>query len=358
MIRSEARRLPLWLALPIAVPLVGATLLLLLLLQPNVQLLNIVFVLPIMVSALLGGLEAGLMATFLCGGAVECFLPSLSTGEVGGHTQLIALLVTGVAVVFLVEGVDRSRRRIARDGALLGVTLASIGDAVIIADSDGRIAFLNAEAERLTCRTSAEALGRRLRTVIAMRDEEADEPAESLVDKVLRLGTVAGLANHSVLVAGDGREIPIDGSAAPVRERDGTVHGVVLVFRDTSDLRRADERTRHLASFLELSPDPVMEVDPSGELIFCNAAAFRALERLGMERRDYHCFLPSDLDAILERLDREHESTLRRELSFNDRVFAETIHVIPRLGVARIYAYDITELKEEREKEIARAEEE
>jgi hypothetical protein len=209
----------------------------------------------------------------------------------------------------------------------------------------------------LTHWTGSVALGRRLRGVFTIKDDETGKPMESPVDKVLCLGTVVGLPSQTVLVARDGREIPIDGSGAPVRERDGTAHGVVLVFRDMSERRRAEEGARHLASFPELSPEPVMEVNASGELTFCNAAVFRALEHLGMGRKDCHGFLPGDLKAILERLEGELESTLRREVSFSDRVFAETVHLIPKLGVARIYAHEVTKANEA-EEELARAKEE
>ena len=260
MTRGDLRKIPLWAALPLAAALVAATLALRMYLYTGDEPLLIVFVLPIMMSAFFGGLEAGLIATLLAGMAVDYFLltplHSLLIDRLEDHVQLFVLLATGVALTLLVEGLDRSRRRVGRERALLGATLGSIGDAVIAADKEGRITFLNAEAERLTGWARADALGRPLSAVFFIKNEKTGEPAESPVDKVLRLGTVVGIANHTVLVARDGREIPIDDSGAPVREEDGTIQGVVLVFRDFTERRAAEERASRLASFPELNPEP------------------------------------------------------------------------------------------------------
>jgi len=140
--------------------------------------------------------------------------------------------------------VSQSATVIEQQKQLLAVTLASIGDAVIVTNTQGRVTFINGEAERLTGWTATEAAGQPLDVVFRIVNEETRQSAESPVDRVLRLGTVVGLANHTVLIARDGRETPIDDSGAPIRQADGTVHGVVLVFRDFSDRRQAEEAIR------------------------------------------------------------------------------------------------------------------
>ncbi|MGA2253297.1 MAG: ATP-binding protein, partial [Thermoguttaceae bacterium] len=70
------------------------------------------------------------------------------------------------------------------------------------------------------------------------------QPAEDPVEKILRLGAVVGLANHTILIAKDGRETPIDDSGAPIRQRDGTVQGVVLVFRDFTEQKQAERELK------------------------------------------------------------------------------------------------------------------
>jgi PAS domain S-box-containing protein len=121
------------------------------------------------------------------------------------------------------------------------VTPQSIGDAVMVADPEGRIGFMNAVAEQLTGWTTQEAAGRLLDEVFVIVNEHSRAAVESPVAKVLRLGTVVGLANHTLLLRRDGTEIPIDDSGAPIRGANGRIEGVVLVFRDLSE-RHALER--------------------------------------------------------------------------------------------------------------------
>ena len=134
----------------------------------------------------------------------------------------------------------RAAAELLRQKDLLAVTLASIGDGVIVTDARGRVTFLNGEAERLTGWTSGEAEGHPLPAVFHIVNERTREPVEDPVEKVLRLGAVVGLANHTILLAKDGRETPIDDSGAPIRQGDGTVQGVVLVFRDFMAQKQAE----------------------------------------------------------------------------------------------------------------------
>jgi len=134
-----------------------------------------------------------------------------------------------------------------RQKELLATTLASIGDAVIATDSQGSVLFLNTEAERLTGWKGFEAADRPLAEVFRIVNEQTRQPAENPVEKVLRLGAVVGLANHTVLIARDGRETPIDDSAAPIRQPNGPLFGVVLVFRDFTERRRTEQAFRESA---------------------------------------------------------------------------------------------------------------
>ena len=119
-----------------------------------------------------------------------------------------------------------------RQKEILGITLSSIGDAVIITDLKGRVTFLNLVAEELTGWSASEAFERPCVEIFRIINEETRQPVESPVDNVLNSGAICGLANHTLLIRKDGSEVPIDDSGAPIREADGTVRGVVLVFRD------------------------------------------------------------------------------------------------------------------------------
>lgn len=124
------------------------------------------------------------------------------------------------------------------------VTLSSIGDGVIATDAEGRITFMNAVAETLTGWIAADAQSRPLSAVFHIVNEHTRLRAEDPVTRVFRDGVTVGLANHTILVAHDGRERPIDDSAAPIYDERGQIIGVVLVFRDGTERRRTEAALR------------------------------------------------------------------------------------------------------------------
>jgi PAS domain S-box-containing protein len=162
-------------------------------------------------------------------------------------TTIIGLglgLVLITMVVTLVARNQAARQRAAdvlhAERERFRTTLTSIGDAVVVTDAQGRITLLNPVAQALTG-WSGEALGQPLDTVFRIVNEATRETVENPVSKVIRLGTIVGLANHTVLIAKDGSELPIDDSGAPIRDARGRIVGVVLVFRDITE-RRGSER--------------------------------------------------------------------------------------------------------------------
>ncbi len=124
----------------------------------------------------------------------------------------------------------------------LRVTLASIGDAVIACDSEARVTYLNPVAEAVTGWKMQEALGRQIQSVLRLINEQTRQPCEDPVACVLREGRPVGLANRTVLLSKDGREVAIEDSAAPILDASGGIAGVVLVFHDVTEKRRAQER--------------------------------------------------------------------------------------------------------------------
>ena len=123
-------------------------------------------------------------------------------------------------------------------------TLRSIGDAVISTCAQGKVIFMNEVAEKLTGWPLSEAQGRDLDEIFNIVNEMTRSKPENPVAKVIRLGQVVGLANHTALIRRDGKELPIEDSGAPIRDKDGQVTGVVLVFHDISDKRRAEKAVR------------------------------------------------------------------------------------------------------------------
>ena len=127
------------------------------------------------------------------------------------------------------------------------VTLASIGDGVIATDQQGLVTFINSVAQGLTGWGETDALGTALSSVFNIVNEQSREPVENPVTRVLREGRTVGLANHTVLVAKSGTEVPIDDSGAPIPDSDGAISGVVLVFRDVSARKRIEYRQQFIA---------------------------------------------------------------------------------------------------------------
>ena len=127
---------------------------------------------------------------------------------------------------------------------LLRVTLSSIGDGVIATDRHGKVTFLNPVAQSLTGWTQTQAVGHDLEEVFRIVNEDSRAKVENPALRALKEGLTVGLANHTLLLAKDGTERPIDDSAAPIRTEAGDIVGVVLVFRDVSERRRAEKAQR------------------------------------------------------------------------------------------------------------------
>jgi PAS domain S-box-containing protein len=210
---------------------------------PNVPF--IAFFPAVMVSAWLGGMGPGLTTTLLCAAAsVSLWLPPVFplVSHVGHAVALAVFVVIGAIISGLNDVWRRASAAAVRAAEEFQVTIASIGDAVITTDDQGRVTLLNPVAEALTGWSGAEAIGQPVGEVLVLLDEASRRPVEHPVERVLRDSTAAGLANGTILLARDGREIPIDDSAAPIRTASGELVGVVIVFRDIT--RRRQSRLR------------------------------------------------------------------------------------------------------------------
>ena len=158
-------------------------------------------------------------------------------------------------------------------------TLASIGDGVVATDVSGRVSFMNTVAETLTGWKTDEANQKPIAEIFNIINETTRQKAENPVDKVLQLGTICSLANHTILIRKDDTEISIDDSGAPIKDTKGVTSGVVLVFRDITErrkteiiLRRVEERNRLLADILEHASQPFGIGLPDGSLGIVNKA--------------------------------------------------------------------------------------
>ena len=150
------------------------------------------------------------------------------------------------------EALEKKTRELQEQREWFEVSLSSIGDAVITTDVQGCITFLNPVAERMTGWSLREVAGKPLEHAFKIIHEHTRAPAVSPVRLVLRDGNVVSLANHTALIGKDGTEIPIDDTAAPIRDAHGRLLGAVMVFHDVTVRRRAESALRQESQTLEL----------------------------------------------------------------------------------------------------------
>ncbi len=155
-------------------------------------------------------------------------------------------IIKGAQNIKTVQALQESELRYA-------TTLASIGDAVIASDASGRITFMNAVAEKLTGWTFHEASMLPVTDVFNIINEFSRQKVDDPVAKVLKLGVIVGLANHTILIRRDGTEVAIDDSGAPIKDPDGNTSGVVLVFRDMTERKQAEEKLQQANERLDLA---------------------------------------------------------------------------------------------------------
>lgn len=256
------------------------------------------------------GLSA-LTASWLFVPPDDAFIPQDGAAVV----SMLVFIAMATAIGWLMDSLHTTRHRaVSAAGSLAAereqfrVTLASIGDGVIVTDTDARVTFINEIAQQLTGWSQADAKGQPLERVFHIVSEETGVPAESPVMKALREGAIVGLANHTKLIARNGTELAIDDSAAPVRDDSGRVIGVVMVFRDVSTRRRAEsalraseEQFRQMANSI---PQLAWMAKPDGHIFWYNQRWYEYTgttppEMEGWGWQSVHD--PDELPRVLER---------------------------------------------------------
>jgi len=142
------------------------------------------------------------------------------------------------------EALERKTEELQQQRAWFEVTLSSIGDAVITTDVQSKVTYLNPVAESMIGWTSAQARGEPLERVFRIVNEYTRQTVANPIGRALQTGNIVGLANHTALIDKNGRVIPIEDSAAPIRDTQGKVIGAVMVFHDVSDRRRVEDALR------------------------------------------------------------------------------------------------------------------
>ncbi len=222
-------------------------------------------------------------------------------------------------------------------------TLASIGDAVIVANAEGRITFMNTVAEQLTGWSVSEVMAQPVTNVFRIIDERTRRKVEDPVARILREGTIVGLANHTLLIRKDGKEIPIDDSGAPIIDKAGITLGAVLVFRDITKQRQAQAEMAHVASFVMLNPNPVTEIDLDGVIHFMNPVSeilFPDLREKGFAHPWFAGWEHSSPTPFNGGMDLK-----AREVQIGDKWYGQTMRFMEDSRRIRIYGRSITKRK-------------
>lgn len=151
------------------------------------------------------------------------------------------------SIIFDSTDREKYKQELSNQKDLLDITFASIGDGVVTVDNHGMIKSLNIAGQEITGWSEEEAIGRSFTDVFKLKNEETGEPAEDPISKVLRTGKIVGLANHTVLTHKKGYSVPIADSAAPIKDKDNRLYGVVMVFRDVSYEREHMDQILYLS---------------------------------------------------------------------------------------------------------------
>jgi PAS domain S-box-containing protein len=182
-------------------------------------------------------------------------------------TSLAAALGLGFLAFYILREIrlrERHSEQIRQREEWFRVTLTSIGDGVIATDEKGQVTFINPVAEQLAGVTLSQSKGRAVHSVLPLFNETTQKPVDNPVAIVMKKGVIVGMANHTVLKRPDGTTIPIEDSAAPIRDDRNRLVGVVLVFRDASKDRNAQEilrKTEKLAAAARLAATVAHEIN-------------------------------------------------------------------------------------------------
>ncbi len=241
---------------------------------------------------------------------------------------------------------DITRRKQAEDELrrernFVSTVLDTVGALVVVLDRAGNIVRFNRACEQLTGYAASEVLQRHLWDILLAPEELA---AVRTVFERLRAGDFP-LDFENYWVTKDNRRRLIAWSNTVLTDDDGSIEYVIGTGVDITERRQTEQEIRRISSFPLLNPNPVLEVDRTGAVTFCNPSALRVLAQQGLAS-DGRQFLPADWPAIVSDLERRPAGVVRREVAVGELMFAASIHLAHGFGTIRLFAIDITERRQ------------
>ncbi|MCP4677421.1 MAG: PAS domain S-box protein [Deltaproteobacteria bacterium] len=228
----------------------------------------------------------------------------------------------------------RIEKKLRQSEACLSTTLKSIGDAVIATDTKGYIVFMNSVAQSLTGWNEDEAVGKLLTDVFNTKNDETREQVENNVDTVIGKSTITSLANSTILIAKDGKEIPIDENEASIRDEEGNITGVVMVFRDITRRKKAEETLKasqyQLDSIIRTVPDIIYRLDTEGKITYISDS----IKKYGYQPEElwgqkiFNIVYPPDVEKVMYKMKERHTGDRNVDL-FETRLLTKKNKVVP-----------------------------
>lgn len=215
----------------------------------------------------------------------------------------------------------------------------NLNDAAFLADATtGIIIDANKQAEKL--------LGKDKKEIIGMHQKNIHPPEKSkeYINRFLKHVKYGHAVDYEgEVIKKDKTIVPVEISANTLTVNNQEL--ILGIFKDISERKKAEEKVKHLASFPENNPYPVLETNFTGKITFLNPAAIKTLRSLGLTEKDASVFLPKDTNVTLNEAKHHGKSVVYREVGIKNKIFGESLQILRKFQVIRIYAYDITERK-------------